>query len=107
MVYELAKISEPVFTLTTEHKEHLINVLGLYVCDSCKISEADIDPGSYDSVDAYDEALKEATWPSNYDKLSEDDKLNALMMTYCGAEFHIQEYENWEDYYEAAVTGYE
>lgn len=72
--YNLIKMSEPGFDLRTEHLQNVRNVLNLYVCSMCRRNEG--------------------TWhrfPENFDELSTEEQVRALLSTDCGCEFSLEE----------------
>lgn len=73
--YSLIKLSSPGFDLNTEELRHVYNVLNSYVCKSC-MTYSEEDPLAI---------------PKDYETLSMEDKVYALLGTSCGAEFILEE----------------
>jgi hypothetical protein len=73
--YSLIKLSSPGFDLNTSHIHIVRDVLGMYVCDFCKITT----DGEYNE------------WPENYDDLPVYEQVHVLLSTSCGAEFMLEE----------------
>lgn len=70
MTYKLIKLSEPGFELTSDRLEPILNLLLMvYCCETCVDYEL----------------------PEDFDETTDDDKLEELLMTPCGAEFIFEE----------------
>lgn len=74
MKYNLCKLSEPGFDLSTNHIDTVIAVLERFVCTECRVRMQD------------DHPVRNMI-PSNYESMSPEDKLDHLLSTPCGAEF--------------------
>lgn len=81
--YSLIKLSDPGFDLNTNDIRHVYKMLNECVCIGCK---------SYSEEDPF-------SVPQDYDSLSMEDKVYALLGTSCGAEFILEEdgeHPEWE-----------
>ena len=112
MIYRLDKVSNPGYTLESEHLHWIRWMLEQGVCDSCKWSKADyekytgenpedLEDEEFLRLDADDKVARGINpltysefFPDDYKSLSDEEKVDLLLSTACGCEFWFEESEN-------------
>lgn len=108
MIYRLDKVSNPGYTLETNHIEWIRWMLEQGVCGQCKWTKAqylaymEANPeDKFLRLEAEDMVAKGISpitfsefFPENYNELSDKEKISFLLSTACGCEFWFEEIDN-------------
>lgn len=89
------------FTLQTEDLGMVVDILDSKVCSLCKITQSEVlvrdeALGFEITPEQFQGDLNE-TFPDNWQDLPEEDKVELLLGTQCGANFTFSIYDSYED----------
>lgn len=93
-MYELIKLSDPGFELKTDDIRIVRNVLDGFICQSCMKTVSELDIKDQDPAEI--KYLQNTAKPDNYDELNDQEKVNFMLGTSCGAEFMLDNTDNQE-----------